>query len=901
MSVFHKFTRKSLRRNPSRTLITVVGILLSMALLTAVLEGAYSGVAYLSRAEAELTGGFHGYVHSLSAQRAREFRADKELDAATEWTQVGWSEIDPESRRRPYLLIQAMQPNFGELVAFSITEGRAAQTDRELVLPAYLAGSGAVQYRLGDTVTLQVGERVLAGERITKYNEMYQEGETLAQVQERTYTVVGFYEDLDSRIVNYSCPGFVALTVPGSSLSEESLHTVFFTVKHPRRIHSFMNEQGLSGTWTAHTDLLVMYGTVGDAGLLRVLYGLVGILLFLIVFGSVSLIYNSFSISVGERMRQFGILKSVGATGRQIRSSVLYEALLLCAIAIPLGMLVGCVGIGITLWVLRNSFVLLTGSHVQMQLAVSPALLGGAALLCLLTTLLSAYLPARKAIRLNAIEAIRRTGDVKIRGRDVRVSGLSRRLFGFEGMLAAKNFKRDRKRYRATVFSLFLSVTLFISASSFCSYLTDSVEKVSGVENVDITYDFALTGTVSPDELLLRMVGQPSVQSGYFTSGYYGSLWFDSINVSGEYLQMPIASYQANERGIELFGQLLFLSDDAFRAVCAENGLEADAYFLEGTPLGIVCNFGREELDGQSYEYHYLHPSSLPAAGRLIEYRSIEGYTRVYEKQVNGQRYWFYYPDDYYEDYLRTAEEDDQPDESKAMRISASEAEMEVLLPLGAAVDDTSYTRAGRLTLLYPFSQRNALLSESFLQGYFTSCQYGLQAKQHGTAMEELTSLLQSRGLSTTWLEDVAAEQESRRSIVMAVQVFAYGFIILISLIALANVINTISTNVSLRRREFAMLRSVGMTTRGLREMTNFECVIYGLRGLMWGLPFSVLMTYGIYRVVIQSVRSSFYIPWVSVVIAVCSVFLVVFATMLYAMRKIRKENPIDALRTETL
>ena len=115
----------------------------------------------------------------------------------------------------------------------------------------------------------------------------------------------------------------------------------------------------------------------------------------------------------------------------------------------------------------------------------------------------------------------------------------------------------------------------------------------------------------------------------------------------------------------------------------------------------------------------------------------------------------------------------------------------------------------------------------------------------------------------------------------------------------MANVFNTISTNVALRRREFAMLRSVGMTRGGMNRMMNYECLLYGFRALAFGLPLSALMTLFIYDTVGSSVSSTFQIPWSAVAVAVCSIFVVVFATMLYAMGRIKRENPIDALKNE--
>ena len=133
------------------------------------------------------------------------------------------------------------------------------------------------------------------------------------------------------------------------------------------------------------------------------------------------------------------------------------------------------------------------------------------------------------------------------------------------------------------------------------------------------------------------------------------------------------------------------------------------------------------------------------------------------------------------------------------------------------------------------------------------------------------------------------------------VNIFAYGFIILISLIAATNVFNTISTSISLRRREFAMLRSVGMTEKGINKMMNYECILYGAKALLLGLPTSCLISFILYKIVSKGMMISFKLPWLAMGIATLSVFLVVFATMIYAMHKIKKENPIDALKNENI
>ena len=133
------------------------------------------------------------------------------------------------------------------------------------------------------------------------------------------------------------------------------------------------------------------------------------------------------------------------------------------------------------------------------------------------------------------------------------------------------------------------------------------------------------------------------------------------------------------------------------------------------------------------------------------------------------------------------------------------------------------------------------------------------------------------------------------------VQTFSYGFIILISLLSAANVFNTISTNIALRRRDYAMLGSIGLGRKGLIRMMNYECLIYGLHALLIGLPLSVLASIGIRYIVEDMVESVFDLPWIYFAIAALSVFVVVFSSMLYSYAKLKKDSPVETLKDENI
>lgn len=892
MNILNKYTDRSLRLNRTRTLVTIVGILLSVCLITAVIEGAYSGQQYLIRVEQVSSGSFTGYYDSMDARQLQALQAMDGVEQTGALEEVGYADIGSENEYKPYLYIEAASGDMEALAAIHLTGGRMPENDGELLLPDHLYDNGNVRFSLGDTLTLSVGQRQSGGSVLTQSNPFVPGEETLENTVEKTYTVVGFYERLHYLIEDYSAPGYTAITGGRGNGS----FTVFFSLKHPGKAFEFVEQAGFPNGYTLNSSLINLYGATSNNYLATTLYGLAAVLVLLIMFGSISLIYNSFSISVSERTRQFGILKSVGATKKQLTGAVLHEALALCVVAIPLGLVVGCLGIGITLHLLQGTFDSIVGiSGVKMQLRLSPVGLAVAAAVGLLTALISAWLPARRAVRRPAIDSIRQSADIAIRGRQVRTSRLTYRLFGFAGLLASKNFKRNRKQYRATVLSLFMSLVLFISASSFSSYLRDSVSANTEAAACDLAYYTYADENGQPmqdaDELLSLLGSVPGVTDAMYADTWYDTLTFDRRLLSED----ALAQVSAGEDRLLLSAHICFVDEAYFARLLEENGLDPAAYADHDSPTALIYDHTCETIfyaDGARYaSYDVLRESALPATVELVKCKPVEGYMEAgttYDE--NGQLLYVYIseePDD--SQASDTAAED-------VLYLTAQEAEVRTPLKLGARISAQPLCGSETVTILYP------QWAEQAVMGYVCNARdLYFTAQNASAAYEEMTVRLRESGNPTSQLTNIAARFDSDRAMTTVLDVFSYGFILLISLIAAANVFNTISNNIGLRRREFAMLKSVGMTTGGFQRMMNYECLLYGLKALLWGLPVSFGVTWLIYRAVANAFVVQFYIPWVSVLIGVCSVFAVVFVSMLYAMRKIRQENPIDALRSENL
>ena len=891
MNVFHKVTRESLRKNRLRTIVTIVGVLLSAAMVCAVTTIVVSFQGFYRDSEVYETGDWYGRVERADQEVRQALEADSRVAHVASAEILGYAASESQNEDKPYIYLLGADATFFDVMPVRAV-GRLPEQEGEILVPVhYLSvGNGGASLQIGDTVELALGERMVDGYPLNQSNPLCDD-EALQVRETRTYRVVGFYERPDFE--DYSAPGYTFLTVPESGGPQN--YTLYYKTADAGDMNAVIAAHDLpeDQNWS----LLAAEGVFRYDNFGRVFFGLATILIFLIVLGSVSLIYSAFSISVSERTRQFGLLRSVGATRSQLRRSVLYEAAVISVIGIPLGILCGLGGMAVTLHFIGGLFQGVLAAEVPMRFRVSWASVGGSAIIALVTVLISVWIPASRATRVTALEAIRQNQDIRIRGKDVRVSRLTGRLFGLEGILAKKYFRRNRRRYRATIVSLVLSLVLFISASSFCMYLTGTVDETLSVSNYDVLC--FLDGEADPQAVFSALSEAKGVQQGAYWKEDRGYLLLEQDQLNETYLRYGEVAAKtfwqayadpAYTGAVAIPVERYYVDETSYRQFLTAQGLDAGQYLDASHPLPLVYNEGNDVLylqgaeghyERQVYTYQILKRGTRTAA--LRQPQAVEGYDYGYTGNVSDSQ-----PDaaptpaqDFF--FNEEGEELSRPTQTVAIELGAMVQE----LPLGVSTRE-----GGGCILIYPYAC--APDDDREISVCFTS-------SSHAETAESLKEILLERGSYTGsgQVYDVREQESSSRNMVTIVNVFSYGFIVLISLIAVANVFNTISTNVALRRREFAMLRSVGMTRGGMNRMMNYECLLYGFRALAFGLPLSALMTLFIYDTVGSSVSSTFQIPWSAVAVAVCSIFVVVFATMLYAMGRIKRENPIDALKNE--
>ncbi|WP_312107401.1 FtsX-like permease family protein, partial [Lachnoclostridium sp.] len=876
--------------------VTIIGIILSAAMITAVASLITSVQSYLIQTTIANNGDWHGAVYSTSKEQIENIKQNSEIDQISIIDEIGYSPLDKVTNEtKPYLYIQGMDENFLTMLPVNVKKGSLPKNNTEIILPLHLIRVGGIEYELGDTITLKLGTRYQDGKILNQRDSLVAEengGEELKITDEKTYTVVGFYENPSFEF--YSAPGYTALTI---SDNVTDYATIYLKLNAAEHIYDFTSANFPDNNTSFNYDLLRLTGSSNENSYNAVLYSLGTILIIIIMLASIALIYNAFSISISERTKQFGLMKSIGATKRQLKKSVLFEAFTLSLIGVPLGIVCGLLGIDITLKLTKNIMIasfnsLFNKTDIPLTLSFSPVTILIALVVGVITVLISAYIPVKRAMKVSAIESIRQTNDIKISANKVKTSKLTYRLFGLEGMIARKYFKRNKRRYRATIISLFVSIVIFVSASSFCSYLQKGVGDVYISENYDIQYyNTSESATKSKNEIFNALSNIPEVidSSFHITGHYIGEI--ASENLSKKYYSYKLGNNEeminTDRENVEERIDLVFLSDNEYRDFLTNNQFDVERYMNVNNPLALAIDYKRtyNQTDQKYYTFDMLKDGENQV--EIKELKTINGYEFSYTEYFEeGEHYYIYKPlEDTSLEVLRLT--DEEAYQSKTLFIGDKTNQ----IPLGVSIGES-------IVLLYPESAFENVIGEKLEDKYGD---FYFKTTNHQKAYDTMLKTLEELGYNSDYLIDIAAEIENNRSVVSMVQVFSYGFIVLISFISIANVFNTISTNINLRRREFAMLKSVGMSKRGFYKMMNYECLLYGFKAIFFGIPVAIFVTYLIYRSIQRGLNIAFYLPMSSIVISIFSVFSVVFLTMFYAMQKVKKENTIDALKNENL
>lgn len=872
MNILNKLTVNYLKMNKKRTIVTIIGIILSGAMITAVATLAVSFQRFMLDVEIGYDGAWDAYFKEVKIEDVDTIRNDKRFSDVMIMSKVGMAENKYSNDE--FLYIKAYDSSALKNMKVKLIEGRLPENENEIVLSKTFFDGKENEPKIGDRVTLDIGKRMSDGYELI--SQAKEDNENFVKECEKTYLVCGKIDrpDFETGTDNYTA-GVTFLdnenmitssTVDVGIISKRAKNIYKDTEEIAEKLGMYeINVLGEKVYNVKYNTYVLAYkGVNNQSGFNEMLYTVCGILIAVIMLGSILVIYNSFAISVSERKRQFGMLASVGATKKQIKKSVICEGAILGMIGIPVGILSGIGGIGITLNVvntLLKPMIREEALNWSLHLVVSWQAILIAMVLIALTIYLSVVIPAKRASKISPIEAIRGNNEIKIKGKKLRTPKFINRIFGMEGEMALKNLKRSRKKYRTTVISLMISIILFVSVSGFVGYMYGGFDSM--YESVDYDYSIFIYTNNTEESKQMAEKAKERIDSSknidkltIYDIGYANSIIpknkLDSRMEKAKEEKSYIKNYIDDYEDVYHIGiNVISLNDKQMKEYLRKIGLDK----LENNEA-ILINY----ID-------------------LLKTAQIEGNITNYKENEMFEIETYAILDD--KDEIKLGE-NTQKFQYKLAKVTNE-------MPFG--IKNTNYLK---LIIIVNENEINKLGDDIYTRMIFT-------AKNDKELKEELDNLKREVGDISLNIQNVKEEMQSQRNLKMIINIFLYGFIALISAIGIANIFNTISTNLNLRRREFAMLKSIGMTDKGFKKMLNLECFFYGTKALLFGLPIGIGICYLINQGFGNLIEFAFSLPWSSIIISIIAVYLVVFITMLYSSSKIKKENIIDVLRDENI
>lgn len=848
MSILNRLTIKNLRLNKKRTIVTIIGIILSTALMVGIGLLFSSFQDLMIRDTIGYSGKYEAKYNDVDLIKLNDIK-NKNFTYFYE-KPIGFSKIESSNEYKPYMYITSVNREyFDEL---KLIEGDIPKNENEIVVSNHVITNGGLDYKVGDIVTFTYGSRNIDGD-ITLANSKLVDGEFLTNDGIHTYKIVGIVER--SNFESYSASGYTAFTVDvNSDNGNVNLYVMFNKNKNIiKQSEELAKELNYNGDINYNSTLLALYGESTYGNVMSSMGGMMIIMLSLVSIGCIIVIYNSFAISVMERKKEFGLLSSIGATKKQIKKSVFYEALVVGVIGIVFGILGAYIGIGCVILIINN--LISDMLEYKLYLVTNYLFIIIPVIFMIIVIGVSAFIPSRRASKVSPIEAIRQNDDIKINKKKIRTSKLVLKLFGIEGEIALKNIKRNKKKYRVTIVSLFISIVLFISFSSYMNYTLNTASSVMG----EVPYDYQISyfGNGNNMEALdkINEIVKSSDVKEYVSYSVSNLSIIGNYTYSDEYLDFYKNAY--GDDGIKALNNLkyqsiyiLVLDDNSYNKYKKLIGLDKDSVILLNKFKGV--SYGNNKR--VNYDIPVINNGNINI--KICNFDEDE-------KNVDTTKYC----------------------NKNIDNIFVTNKSFDL-------IEEFSYMDDFKLIV-------NKKLYDSILDGGTDFTQFNI-ISDNTNNIDKLTKELDKYN-DVNYI-NIKEDMRQANNLILVVKILMYGFISLVTLIGVTSVFNTISTSMALRKREFAVLRSIGLTRGGFNKMLFFESLFFGMKSLIFALPVSIGVTILIHYSLADMVSiSTIIIPWKAIIISIVSVFIIVLLTMMYSSSKIKKHNIIEQIREENI
>lgn len=824
MNIVNILTLRHIKTHKKRSVLTILAIIVSVAMVTAVFTSAFSFINYFKNVSEAIDGSWHTYIHT---DEFKDTESNLDTDSIEKYGIDMWyarADVDGNTDSLE-MYMNAVDDNYLELRNVVVSEGRAPLSENELLVHKKFMDRYKLDWKLGDTVKLPVDKN--------------------GEIEDKNFTIVGI---TDSNVAETdSISGFVFAT-DDLKYSNQNLSVYIRYKELSKSIYDDSKaladkldptlEEGVNRDYGFNNEYLTYSGYGQDNEVIVTLAGFCAIILAIIAIVSIFMIYDSFAVSYQERARYLGMLASVGATKKQKRASVYFEGFILGLVGIPLGIVAGIGGIWVTFKAISDVWISTLGVEYDNALTVNVNWLVvlGTVIASAVTIFVSSYIPARKASRTTAIDAIRQTNMVKVKHKRLRSSKLVSKLLGFEGTMAVKNFKRNGRRSRNVVFALFMSVVVFVSVTNF-SMMFKEVTNFEFVESSDLTYTVPVKYSSDLDSVLRD---NDNITSYYTSCDEYADI--DSKYFNDE----------CKDMNLQLI--VVFVNSEAIDDYAKQLGVDNSILHNKSKPAGILHNAIATRVEDKKTT--------------LAPFKNVQG------KDIHCKiNYW-------------------------NNNTAATEAISKDLSVAYQTKENWHNDKFFFQLMHYPVIMYSIEHVGNILPDMNTGYTANICADDSELVEEEILSIMQNKNIESRSY-NATAQMNAINNILKIVDVFVFGFIALITLISVMNIINTISNSMNERRREFAMIRSVGMTPKSFKKMVYYESLRYGIMSLLWGIPTSVAIQFLMYKMLNNSYSLGFKIYPLVYLAAIVAVFVIIGVAILYSTSKIKDDNIIETLKLD--
>lgn len=854
MKVLNDLSIQDLKLNKKRSIVIIIGIILSTALICGVAGLVTSFQKTMVDTAKEGQGNYHTIFYNVPKDELKYIEENREVKDYFLSEELGYSYLsNPKNvEEKPIVNVISMNDKFIENMSVKLKEGRLPENDTELAISTRINEKFNTNYKVGDTITLNINE--------TEQN--------MENGIPKTYKIVGIIERPILAIESYDVDWFTAITKMQNVNKKANIAVLYNKpkdyIKNIENINNMTKAEnnedgasfsGLSNKYKSYKynlmvnkELLAYEGASLDDETLKTIYGLGAFIIGIVLVSSVFVIRNGFEISITERLKQYGMLSSIGATKKQIKKSVYFEGFILGLIGIPLGIISGVFAIYILVnvvnYILKDYIskgTLLTYSMSWIAIAIS-------VFVSIITIWLSCKKSAKKASKVSPIEAIRNSEDVKLKAKKVKCPKIITKIFKTGGEIAYKNLKRSKKKYRTTVISIIVSIVIFISISSFIQYGF----KMSEAYYTEMNYNY----------MIFMQENEDNKEE------------LKKYKILEDISKLP----DAGEYSINKSNVLTMNMDEKHKAELTEYGKEIKERFYNEENGVRIDEINVISLSKEAYERYV---SKLGGDyekyknGAILIDKNIN--TNNDGKKIQGNIYTWKKGD------IITG------------KINDTQCNIEILAK-------TEEIPAGVNILYNP--DAFIIVSEDFINkvGYKSIALYS-NSNDAYKLDEEIKQYKQENNITDNTIQTFNMEESARaeNAIVLVISIFLYGFIGVITLIGITNIFNTITTNMNLRKKEFAMLKSIGMTKKEFNRMIRLESIFYGLKSLIIGIPIGIILSYGMYTVFRNNMEMEYILPYKSIVISIVFVAVIIGIIMKYSMSKINKQNVIETIRNDNI